>query len=56
MTAQSVPPPDFSAPAVDTDGFLTRAWQAFLSGLYDRVGRDFDKVEAAHAIATAAVP
>jgi|GEM_PF-5454284 len=56
MTAQPVPPPDFGQAFVGHDGFLTRWARHFLSGLYNRVGQDQDKVDAAHTAALAAVP
>ena len=56
MTAQSVPSPDFTQPAVDGDRYLARWLRVFLTGLYNRVGQDRDKVDAAHAAAMAAVP
>jgi len=56
VTAQSVPEPDFAQPFVDGDRFLTRWARHFLTGLYNRVGKDQDKVDVAHATAMAAVP
>ncbi len=56
MTAQAVPEPDFTQPFVDGDRFLTRWARHFLTGLYNRVGQDQDKVDVAHTAALAAVP
>ena len=56
MTATRVPPPPFSTPFLD-GGFVANAWQFFISALYGALyGEGFDKVEAAHAAAVAAVP
>ncbi|MGI8839952.1 MAG: hypothetical protein ACR2F8_04075 [Caulobacteraceae bacterium] len=56
MTAQPLPPPPFGLPMTDRKGGLTRAWRAFFTGLYNRAGGTVDKIDAAHALATAAVP
>jgi len=56
MTATRVPPPPFNTPFLD-GGFVSNAWQFFISALYGALyGQGFDKVEAAHAAAIAAVP
>jgi hypothetical protein len=56
MTATRVPPPPFNTPFLD-GGFVSNAWQFFISALYGALyGEGFDKVEAAHAAAVAAVP
>src|SRR5471030_630598 len=56
MTAQSLPPPNFARPIVTPDGMVTRAFRNWMSGVYNRLGRDADKVDAAHALGVAAVP
>ena len=56
MTAQAVPPPPFSLPMTDAQGRVTRPWQAFWTGLYNRVGQTTDKIDVAHTLAVAAVP
>lgn len=56
MAATRVPPPPFAIPFLD-GRFVSNAWQFFISGLFDAVyGGGFDKVDAAHALAMAAVP
>ena len=56
MTATRVPPPPFNTPFLD-GGFVSNAWQFFISALYGALyGEGFDKVDAAHAAAVAAVP
>lgn len=55
MTAQLVPPPPFGIPFLDGD-YVSRPWQAFLTGLYNRAGGSVDKVDAAYLAAMAAVP
>jgi hypothetical protein len=56
MTATRVPPPPFNTPLLD-GAFVSNAWQFFISALYGAVyGEGFDKVDAAHAAAVAAVP
>ena len=56
MTAQSLPSPNLNNPFVDGRGFLTRWAQAWVSGADSRLGQRFDKVDAANAMAAAAVP
>jgi hypothetical protein len=56
MTSTRVPPPPFNTPFLD-GGFVSNAWQFFISALYGALyGEGFDKVDAAHAAAIAAVP
>ncbi|MDB5483463.1 MAG: hypothetical protein JWO83_4516 [Caulobacteraceae bacterium] len=56
MAATRIPPPPFNTPFLD-GGFVSNAWQFFLSALYGALyGEGFDKVDAAHAAAMAAVP
>ncbi|HEY5072063.1 MAG TPA: hypothetical protein VII63_08530 [Caulobacteraceae bacterium] len=56
MTAQSVPPPSFGSPITDGRGIATVGFRAWLTALYQRTGAQADKVDAAHAMASAAVP
>jgi hypothetical protein len=56
MTAQNVPPLDFSQPFVDSRGFLTQWASWWLSNIYDRTGGTTDKVDAAHSLASNAAP
>ena len=56
MASQPVPPPPLNIPLIDAKGYVTRPWQAFFQGLYNRVGGSFDKVSAASILAAAAVP
>jgi hypothetical protein len=57
MTAIPVPAPDFKTALVDpATGVLTRYGYALVSALFNRTGGADDKVEAAHALAGAAVP
>jgi hypothetical protein len=56
MSATRVPPPPFSTPFLD-GGFVSGVWRFFLSALFDAVyGEGFDKIDAAHTVAIAAVP
>jgi hypothetical protein len=56
MAAQSVAPPVFNLPFTDAKGMLTDHAQRLLADLYSRTGGADDKVDAAHALALAAVP
>jgi hypothetical protein len=57
MTATNAPAIDPSLPIVDpASGTLTRYGERVLRGLWGRTGGAVDKVEQAHAIASAAVP
>jgi hypothetical protein len=56
MTAQSLPPPSFAEPIVTPDGMVTRSFRNWITGVYNRLGQETDKVDAAHALATGAVP
>ncbi len=56
MTATRIPPPPFATPFLD-GGFVANAWQFFITALYGALyGQGFDKVDAAHTAAIAAVP
>lgn len=56
MTATRVPPPPFNTPFLE-GGFVSNAWQFFITAVYGALyGGGFDKVDAAHAAAMAAVP
>jgi hypothetical protein len=55
MTATRLPPPPFNTPLLEA-GFVSSAWQFFVTALYNIVYEDgADKVEAAHAAAQASV-
>jgi hypothetical protein len=56
MTAHALPPPDFSRPMVTSAGMVTRSLRAWMTGVYNRLGQEADKVDAAHAAALAAAP
>ena len=56
MPAIPVPAPPFKTPLTDASGVVSAPWRAFLLALYDRAGGSADKIEAAHAAATAATP
>lgn len=56
MTAKSLPPPPLQLPMNDAGGAISRAWSAFFTGLYNRVGGTVDKVDTAHTLAVAAAP
>jgi len=56
MTSQAVPRPNFGLPFVDKDGTLAGWAQVFVQSLWSRTGGSVDKVEAASALAGAAVP
>lgn len=57
MPAIPVPAPDFETAIVEPGtGVLTRYGYALVSALFNRVGGQSDKVDAAHALAIAAVP
>ncbi|MEO8927304.1 MAG: hypothetical protein ABI306_09085 [Caulobacteraceae bacterium] len=56
MTAQRIPEPDFTERFVGEDRYLARWARNFLTGLYNRVGQDVDKVDDAHTMAANAVP
>jgi hypothetical protein len=57
MVAIPVPVPDFKIAIVEPGtGVLTRYGYALVSALFNRVGGQSDKVDAAHALALAAVP
>jgi hypothetical protein len=56
MTANPVPAPNFAKPIVDEGGYAETWFQWFLRGLYDRTGGTDDKVDAAHGLASNAVP
>jgi len=56
MTAKAVPPPPFRQPMLNPGGEVSRPWQAFFTGLFNRVGGLVDKVDTSHTLAMGAVP
>ena len=56
MTAQPLPQLDFTRPLVDERGYASRSFQGWVASADARLGGRFDKVEAAHSIATSAAP
>ena len=56
MTATFVPAPPVQVPVVDKNGMVTRPWYAHFTARHEQAGGSGDKIEAAHAAATAAAP
>lgn len=56
MTAKPVPQPAWKWPLVGPTGIASRWAQDHFQAMYERAGAQSDKVDAAHAMATAAVP
>jgi hypothetical protein len=56
MTATFVPAPPIHVPMVDRQGLVSGPWRAHFVARHRPAGGSADKIEAAHASATAAVP
>ncbi|MBA3811527.1 MAG: hypothetical protein H0X27_07780 [Caulobacteraceae bacterium] len=55
MPARPVPQPNWAWPIEDGSGLASRWFRDLVQALYERVGGQSDKVDAAHALGTGAV-